>query len=507
MDPAGNESDVGDAISVTIDTTAPSAPGAPDLQAASDTGSSSTDNVTNDATPTFTVTSCENGSLVTLSGASLTASGSCAFGTVSVTLGAVPADGAYAFTAYQTDPAGNTSTPSAAMSVTVDTTAPSLSSLAPVDNATGVATTADLVLTFDANVTAVTGESLTLKTGADDSTVESVWADGSRVSVSANVVTVDPTDDLDASTAYYVLVDAGAFVDAAGNGFDGVAASTTWNFTTEGSSSSSSSLSSASAVASSSEMTGNTPSGARRGAGANMRQAGTRRGSVSESSSSAPRTRSQDVQPRTTAHKRGRLLLRVGQNAILFRDVRMDAWYARYVRTLVEAGIANGYRTAGGAPTGEFGVASPATLAEVLKMAVESLGTAVDLSTLRSPRNESAHGTWAAPYLAFAENRQLALFSSERDVHQPATRGETVRVILEVLGVTIGGATDRFVDLPANHPHADAIATAARFGLLSGDADAAGTPAATIRPDAFINRAETAKLIALALRISGAPPR
>jgi len=207
------------------------------------------------------------------------------------------------------------------------------------------------------------------------------------------------------------------------------------------------------------------------------------------------------VKLRTTAHTRERLLLRVGQDDILFRDVRTDAWYAQYVRTIVEAGIAQGYRTAEGVPTGEFGVADPITLAEALKMAVGALGKTADQWTVRPPRNASAFGTWAAPYVAFAENRKMDLFPPERDVHLPATRGETVRIILEVLGVEIGGTTDRFADLPANHPHAEAIATAVSFGLLSGDTDAAGTPTATIRPDDFINRAEAAKLFALAFRI------
>jgi len=56
VDAAGNESALSPGLSVTIDTAAPAAPAAPDLQAASDTGVSSTDNITNDATPTFDVT-------------------------------------------------------------------------------------------------------------------------------------------------------------------------------------------------------------------------------------------------------------------------------------------------------------------------------------------------------------------------------------------------------------------------------------------------------------------
>ena len=54
-DAAGNPLDGGaDAtVTFTLDTVAPAAPAAPDLQASSDTGVSDTDNLTNDNTPTF----------------------------------------------------------------------------------------------------------------------------------------------------------------------------------------------------------------------------------------------------------------------------------------------------------------------------------------------------------------------------------------------------------------------------------------------------------------------
>src|SRR5262249_33706993 len=64
-DLAGNTSSASAVLSVTIDTTAPSAPSTPDLTAASDSGSSSTDNITKVTTPTFSGTA-EAGSTVTI---------------------------------------------------------------------------------------------------------------------------------------------------------------------------------------------------------------------------------------------------------------------------------------------------------------------------------------------------------------------------------------------------------------------------------------------------------
>src|SRR5207253_7365434 len=64
-DSAGNTSAASTAIVIQIDTAAPSAPSSPDLDAASDTGKSSTDNITSDDTPTWNGTA-EAGSTVEL---------------------------------------------------------------------------------------------------------------------------------------------------------------------------------------------------------------------------------------------------------------------------------------------------------------------------------------------------------------------------------------------------------------------------------------------------------
>ncbi|MCU0264179.1 MAG: Ig-like domain-containing protein, partial [Candidatus Nanopelagicales bacterium] len=52
-DGAGRTTTVTDTIELVTDVTAPGAPSVPDLVAASDSGASATDDITNDATPTF----------------------------------------------------------------------------------------------------------------------------------------------------------------------------------------------------------------------------------------------------------------------------------------------------------------------------------------------------------------------------------------------------------------------------------------------------------------------
>ncbi|MBK1840759.1 DUF4347 domain-containing protein [Azospirillum sp. YIM B02556] len=126
-DAAGNASTVSGRLAVMIDTTAPDAPSAPDMTAGSDTGSSNSDNVTSNTTPTFTGTA-EPNSIVTLydtNGTTVlgtaTADGA---GNYSITPAAPLAPGSHTLTVKATDPAGNVSTSSGGLTVVVDTAAP-----------------------------------------------------------------------------------------------------------------------------------------------------------------------------------------------------------------------------------------------------------------------------------------------------------------------------------------------------------------------------------------------
>lgn len=162
-DVAGNTSGTSAALSVTIDTTTPSQPPAPDLAAASDSGDSDTDDLTNETLPTLTgtaeadaevaVTSDQDGPL-----GNTTADGA---GNWSLTPSGPLSEAAHAITTTVTDAAGNTSAASAALSVTVDVTPPGTPSQPGLDpasdtgDADGVTsdTTPTLEGTADADVT------------------------------------------------------------------------------------------------------------------------------------------------------------------------------------------------------------------------------------------------------------------------------------------------------------------------------------------------------------------
>lgn len=142
-DLAGNGSASSAATAVTIDVSAPSAPSTPDLIAASDSGTSSTDNLTNVVTPVFSGKAEADATVTLFDGAtsigSVKASGA---GTWSVTSAAL-AQGSHTITAKATDAAGNTGIASGAVTVTVDTAAPAVPSVPDLNAAsdTGVSST------------------------------------------------------------------------------------------------------------------------------------------------------------------------------------------------------------------------------------------------------------------------------------------------------------------------------------------------------------------------------
>ncbi len=126
-DAAGNNSAASAALSVTIDTTAPVAPSIASFSTDSGTVG---DGITNDNTLTLTGTAEANSTVKVFDGATLLGSVS-ASGTGAWTYTtAALANGAHSLTATATDAAGNTGTASAALNVTIDTTAPVAPSIA-----------------------------------------------------------------------------------------------------------------------------------------------------------------------------------------------------------------------------------------------------------------------------------------------------------------------------------------------------------------------------------------
>ncbi|MCH1415981.1 MAG: Ig-like domain-containing protein, partial [Gammaproteobacteria bacterium] len=113
-----------------------------------------------------------------------------------------------------------------------DSTAPTLNSSTPTDNATSVSESANIVLNFSESVDAESGN-ITIKKTSDNSTVETIDVTGSKVTGSgSSQITVNPATTLDSSTEYYVLIDASAFDDSSSNSYAGISSTTALSFTT-----------------------------------------------------------------------------------------------------------------------------------------------------------------------------------------------------------------------------------------------------------------------------------
>jgi len=111
----------------------------------------------------------------------------------------------------------------------IDTTAPTVSTLSPADNALEVSISADLVITFSEIVNAGTGN-ITLF-GPGSTVVEQFDVTTDISGSGTDTITMNPASNFEGGSGYYVQVDAAAFTDVAGNGYAGIADTTTWSFT------------------------------------------------------------------------------------------------------------------------------------------------------------------------------------------------------------------------------------------------------------------------------------
>ena len=112
------------------------------------------------------------------------------------------------------------------------TSAPTLSSSVPADNATGVAIDANIVLNFSESVDAESGN-ITIKKTSDNSTIETIDVTSDQVTGSGtSQITINPSSNFIGSTEYYVLIDASAFDDSSSNSYAGISSTTALSFTT-----------------------------------------------------------------------------------------------------------------------------------------------------------------------------------------------------------------------------------------------------------------------------------
>ena len=212
-DLSNNDSADSDDLTIVLDTSATAPAGAPDLQAASDTGSSNSDNISNDTTPTFTglAGAVEANATVWLrvDGSPLRSTTAAGDGSYSVTLlvGDV-VEGANIIDIISIDPAGNTSTDSANLTFTLDTTAAAPAAGPVLDSASDTGTsnadnlTNDTTATFTGLANAVAPSSVVyFRIGGVNTRTTTAAADGSY---SVTLLAGDLAEGANSVDIYYV---------------------------------------------------------------------------------------------------------------------------------------------------------------------------------------------------------------------------------------------------------------------------------------------------------------
>lgn len=180
-------------------------------------------------------------------------------------------------------------------------------------------------------------------------------------------------------------------------------------------------------------------------------------------------------------------------------DVAKSAWYSSAVFDTVKKGVLSGYRNEQGELTGEFGPGNSVTIAELAKIAHKIGSVSEEAFVGQNPANPLAVNIWATPFFASAESRGWTIFDHGEpyvDPARPATRGEVLMTLLQVLEIPLEWQTgELFTDVTVRTPYAAAVETAAKKEIVEGRKDADGKPLNLFGPEDPINRAEMAKLL------------
>jgi hypothetical protein len=210
----GTIGSLGSNKAIEIDTTPPAAPSTPDLDANYDKGVSSTDNLTNLTALKFTGTAGAGVTTVKLydtDGTTEIGSATVSSGTYNITTTGTLSDGAHTITAKAFDAAGNASSASGSVNVTVDTHAPTVS--VTTDPSTlSAGGTAAITFTFSDDP----GATFTWNGSAGDVAVSGGTLSAISGTGITRTATFTPAANTESNSAG-VSVSAGSFADAAGN--------------------------------------------------------------------------------------------------------------------------------------------------------------------------------------------------------------------------------------------------------------------------------------------------
>jgi len=107
----------------------------------------------------------------------------------------------------------------------------------------------------------------------------------------------------------------------------------------------------------------------------------------------------------------------------------------------------------------------------------------------------------AAAYVHEAETLHLSVYAPSLNVNEPATRGQVIQTLLEVLGIPIGKQPADFSDVPADSPYSRAIAVAQFYGFIEGDKARTDSPSSLPAERADQPGRKSRKIIAVAREV------
>lgn len=113
-----------------------------------------------------------------------------------------------------------------------DTTASTLVTSVPASEVLDISINTNITLSFNEGIKAGNGKFIIKKDG-DDSVFEEILANSENVTYSFNKIIINPTDDLEYSTKYYLIVENDAISDNYGNNFVGISDINSLSFTTK----------------------------------------------------------------------------------------------------------------------------------------------------------------------------------------------------------------------------------------------------------------------------------
>ncbi|NOS68018.1 MAG: S-layer homology domain-containing protein [Candidatus Peribacteraceae bacterium] len=200
--------------------------------------------------------------------------------------------------------------------------------------------------------------------------------------------------------------------------------------------------------------------------------------------------------PHVTEEKSKTVVTELGGKTTTFDDVPTDSWFGPFISTIVSRGIMGGYTDSSGNSTGKFGPGDPVTVAQLAKIS----HTVVKLNhdeVKSAPLNPLSRGQWFTRFMASAEERGWSVYvDGTVDPNRPATRGEVVATLLQVLDISVQWPHgDKFTDVLRKTPYAGAVETAASEEIVAGSTNADGTPTGLFHPGDPITRAEIAKML------------